>query len=131
MLVDELADYLEDVAHGTVATDICVGFLPAAPDTVTVLFSTGGPVPDARLGYDWPTFQVRTRGTNPRTAYDRLAAVYGLLHGLHAVTLGDIYLVDCVALQSAPVALGRDDAGRHEYTLNFRARVRNATTHRI
>lgn len=131
MLVDALADYLEDEAHGTVATDIFVGFLPSSPDTLTVVYSTGGPPPDARLGYDNPTFQVRTRGPNPRAAYDRAAAAYALLHGLHDITLGSTLLIDCIALQSSPVSIGRDEDGRFEYTQNYRARIRNPTDHRI
>lgn len=120
MLIDAIADYLQAQGLGTVATDLFVGFLPAQPDAATALYATGGPPPD--LGrYTYPTFQVRTRGADPRAAYDRGMAVLTALHGLHDRTLGSSYLVDCVALQSSPVAIGRDSAGRYEYTLNVRA----------
>jgi hypothetical protein len=126
MMIDALADYLQLNGLGVTGTDLFVGFLPAEPDAVTVLYSTGGPAPELRRPYELPSFQVRTRGTNARTAYDRCKAVYERLHGLHDTQLGVHYLVDCYALQSSPVAIGRDEAGRYEYTLNFQARIHRA-----
>jgi hypothetical protein len=131
MLIDALADYLQTQGLGTVATNVFVGFLPAKPDTLTALYTTGGPPPDARLGYDNLAFQVRTRGATPRSAYERAMAIYAVLHGLHNTTIGTIDLVDCLAIQSSPVNIGRDEAGRFECSQNYRARIRNPTTHRM
>lgn len=97
-------------------------FFPAAPDTAVALFSTGGFPQDGPLAQ--PTFQVRVRAFDPPTAYGLLEQVYDLLHGFHHQSLEDLWLLDCAGVQSAPVLLGRDAAGRTEYSMNFRCSLR-------
>jgi len=135
MISKQIALYLQSQSLGTVGTDIFYGYLPETPDTLTVVYDTGGDIPDARLGYDYPTIQIRTRAavgaTSIEDAYNRIAAVYNVLHGLHNITLTDgTPLVDSLAVASAPFAIGKDDMGRAEFTQNYRLHIRNPTQHR-
>lgn len=130
MLIDEIADLLAVEGLGTVGTDLFVGHLPAAPDTALAVFATGG-LPAGSYPLDEPTIQVRSRSDALQTAYNRAMAAYSTLHGLHHVTLpGNIWLLNCLGMQSAPTGIGRDEAGREEFVINFRLVVRNATEHR-
>lgn len=130
MIASLLADYLEDQGLGTVATDIFVGYLPSQPDTALAVYPYQGPAPDVGLPYDHPNVQLRSRSSDPQLAYSRLMDVYSALHGLHHITLGTTWVTSVTALQSEPASLGRDEAGRDEYTLNFQLRVRRDTAHR-
>jgi len=127
MIVNTLADWLASRGLGTVGVDIFVSYLPDVDaDPVLALYPTGGDAPDAKEPLDGLTFQARTRGTDPSAAVARLQAVYDLLHGAARVTLPDgTWLLSSVALQSGPTFIGRDEAGRCSYTINFRATVRN------
>ncbi len=127
----DLAVYIDSVTALTLATDLLVEYIPALPDTLVSVTSTGGLPTGAKLGYDKPTIQIYSRSDNPQTAYNNIAAVYNALQGLHQVTLNsNIFLVDCQALQSAPIRLGVDEKQRFEYTQNYILDIRNLTTHR-
>lgn len=127
MMVNTLADWLASQGLGTVGEDLFVSYLPDTDaEPVLALYPTGGDAPDAKVPLDEPTFQVRVRGADPSTAAARLQAVYDLLHGLTRTALPDgAWLLSCVALQSGPTSLGRDEAGRVSLVVNFRATVRN------
>ena len=64
VLINDVADYLEDQGIGTVATDIFCGYLPDGPsdavDCIAVL-DTGGSEPDKYLPTKEPTFQGFSR----------------------------------------------------------------------
>lgn len=106
--------------------------MPSGPDTAVSLTSyQAGAEPDSLLPYDEPRIQVRTRDLDPTTSRTRCAAIYGELHGLGPVTLPDgTRLILCVALQGGPISIGKDQSGRAEHTVNFRAEHRTPTAHR-
>lgn len=135
MLSKQVALYLQSQSLGTVGTTLFYGFLPTASGTIAVVYDTGGESPDQRLGYDYPTFQIRTRAnagaTSIENAYTRAADIYNVLQSISDVTLNDgTKLIDCAALQSAPISLDKDESGRAEFTINFRATIRNKTIYR-
>jgi hypothetical protein len=127
VIAKAIADYLEAQGLGTVGVDLFAAHLPSTPDTAMAVVVTGGPQADGGKGYDNPTVQVRSRSQDPALAYSQLQGVYNKLDSLSNVTMGGQRVVNCRGLQSAPVAIGRDQAGRDEYTLNFQLRVRNKT----
>jgi hypothetical protein len=111
--------------------------LPQQPATAVAVSNTGGNyLTDGRaLGYDEPTIQVLVRGSkDPRTGQALAQGLYDHYHGLHNVTLDPegeaVRVIDCGSLQSAPFHLGKDENGRHLYTLNLALHVRNATPNR-
>lgn len=138
MLVVEIAKYLDQLDLVTfdesgVSGDCFIAGMPPQPTDAVALYPTGGPGSDSKLGYDEPTFQVRVRGRqHPVPAFDRAQAIYDALHGLTNAELpGGTWLVSLLGIQSDPVYIGRDDNNRPEYTLNFRAEIRNVSTHRV
>ena len=138
MLAAELATYLTGqglVTFKPNATggDCFLEKLPQTPDEAVAIMSTGGFRSDGKLGYDSPTLQLLVRGTeDPQAGFERAVALYDALHGLHAVELIEdgTYVVGCWAQQSAPVRLGPDENGRHEYSINLLLEVRSLTQHR-
>lgn len=124
-----LVDYRPDEVGG----DCFVDHMPQTPDGAVAIFHTGsGGEADFALPYDEPTVQVMVRGSgDPRVSHGRAADIYGALHGLGHTTLPDgSLLISCIALQSAPIAIGQDETGRHRHTLNFALDTFAPTTHR-
>ena len=133
-LTVQLAHYLHDQAVGTfdetgVTGDIFVECLPETPDQAIAVYATGGPGGDGKLPYDNPTIQVIVRGNQDPRAPGALAqTIYDLLHGFRNSTFmtSGAWIVGCRGIQSAPVHIGRDENGRHEYSLNFQLITLNA-----
>lgn len=132
MIDEQLALYLQSKGLGTfdptgVTGDMFIGLLPETPDGALAIFPTGGFQADSKLGYSMPTLQIVVRGTmDPRPAQQRAQAVYDALHGVRnrSFTDGGTWVVSCLGMQSAPTHIGRDDNGRHEYSLNFRLELK-------
>lgn len=132
MLTKEIAQYLQANGIGTLDTDIFYEYLPPSPNAVVAIFSTGGEIASSVLGYDSPTIQIRVRAANPTIAYNKAMSVYNLLVGLTNVTLTNngTYIVNCEALQSAPINIGKDEQSRIEYTQNYVFDIKNDTINR-
>lgn len=134
MLVAEVATYLASQGLGTFDTTgtsgtIFVEVLPESPDECVAVYSRAGSGSDSGLPYDYPNVQVLVRGTqDPRGAESVAKSIYDALHGLRniSLTVGGTWLVGCKGIQSGPVHIGRDDNGRHEYSLNFALIVKNS-----
>lgn len=134
-LLEGIAAYLDqhglvDYRPGEVGGDCFLEKVPQQPDHVVSLFVYGGDIPDAKLGYDLPLLQVRTRsGSDPAQSRATSKAIYDLLHGLSLVALPEgTTLVNCIAQQSDPTHIGADDLGRHEHTINYQIETRNTNT---
>lgn len=133
MILTEIAKHLHGLSIVTfdesgVGGDCFVCTTPASPDSVVGIFPTGGDQADGKLGYDNPSVQFIIRGTkDPRSAYARAMSIYNALHGFHSASFiaGGIYVVKCVGAQSAPVFMGTDGNGRHEFSINFELVIRN------
>ncbi|MGH3323261.1 MAG: minor capsid protein [Streptomyces sp.] len=139
-ILEEFAALLELRALGTFKEDgsaggtIFLAALPTTPDDAIAVARYGGPESDSRLPYDELALQIRVRGkaNDARTAETKAQAVYDGLHGLGMLTLpGGTWLQLAIAAQGGPIYIGRDDNGRHEYTVNVRAEVSRPTTHRV
>lgn len=106
--------------------------LPADPDVVVGVYTIPGREADTLHPYDSPGVQLIIRGdTNPLTAVELWYLLYDYLHGKRNVSLPDgTYLVWAIATQSAPVRIGPDSAGRHQFSLNLRCETRRTSTHR-
>ena len=139
MLSVELGQYLEDridelsIDLAGSSGNIFVGSMPDSPDTAVMVHPTGGPEASTKSGYATPTVQVMVRGTrDPRTGSDLADKVYSALHGLRSQTLpGGTWVVRSTGMQSAPISLGEDSTGRHEYSMNFRLEIRQPTSHSL
>jgi hypothetical protein len=134
-LVIQVARYLAEQDIGTfdeagAAGDIYVLHLPDEPDECIALYPTGGPRPGSVLPYDMVTIQALVRGAqDPRAALVRAQAIYDLMHGFRNDRLTDTgtWIIGCHAMQSSPNHIGRDEHGRHEYSINLELEIVNAS----
>lgn len=102
--------------------------VPQAPSQVIVWTQYAGAESEANSPVDYPSVQVRVRGTaDPRVSRARAQDIYDLLHGLAHVALPDgTWLENLIGAQSGPIPLGVDGNDRHEHTVNFRAEITNS-----
>lgn len=140
-LLEGLAAQLAADGHGVWSPDapyadgqvgIVIGEVPARPEQIIALTRYRAPDDDELLGYDQPNVQVLVRGTaDERVSRDRAQAIYDRYTGATQLVLPNgERAVLIVGLQGGPIPLGRDDAGRHEHTVNFSIDHRNPTPHR-
>lgn len=124
-LIDDVADYLEDQAVGTVGTNIFVGYTPESPDACVVVLDTGGTEPDKYIPTHEPTFQVFIRATDYSTGKAKLEAVRTALHQKANLNLvaGGNYFYFILAISEGG-HLGRDENGRDLFSMNFHCRTR-------
>jgi hypothetical protein len=108
------------------------GFLPARPNKIVAVLPSGGYEADSGLPYDSPSLQIIVRSDeDPVWALDMWYAVYNRVQGMANVVLPDgTYLVSCIAIQSGPVHIGKDEAGRFQYGMNLQTEIKNPTEER-
>lgn len=133
MTVQEIAQYLDDQGIGTYdevgdAGDIFLCVLPDEPGAAIMLRPTGGAQGDGKLTLDRETVQIVIRGADldPVPPGNRAQSVYDLLHGFHhqSFIAGGAWILNCRAVQPA-AHVGRDENGRHEYSINFEIDLEN------
>lgn len=136
MLIAEIAHYLQSKGIGMFEDggpggDIFLLQCPSLPDDLVYITSTSGPSPDSEFPVDRPTVQFIVRAVNVAAADNKAQAIYKELIGFHTAQFvdGGTWIVNCTAI-NAPVYMGIDDLGRHEYSLNFQLETINNTAHR-
>jgi hypothetical protein len=139
-LLEEWCTLLDELGLGTYIPsglpggDIFHTVLPPSPDVAMAAALYGGPQSDSANGWDQPSIQVRVRGTaaDSRIAEQRAQAVYDLVNGLgeRYLTSGGTWLQLALGAQAGPVYIGRDQNGRHEYTVNFGVDLDRPTSNR-
>ena len=119
MILDDVADYLvaQGVATG-VDVDLFKGELPPTPDNALALYEYGGEAPPLHWDGETVSIQVRVRSKVYATGRAKIQAAYEALHGLTETVLGTTRYLLVRAMQP-PSSIGRDQNGRHEWTVNF------------
>jgi len=82
---------------------------------------TGGYRPSAWTTKRKPSFQVVVRATQAAVADHTATAIYEHLHRRQEFFLDNTRVVTCLADQSSPIYVGKDENGRTLYSLNFTA----------
>jgi len=133
-LLDAVATYL--VANTTLTVGGTTGTLAKAqmldtqPDTVAVLYETGGAASEyafststgqAQVIYERPNLQLLSRSATYQTARTVAETVYTTLDGLGDMTMSGTRYLDVDAVQ-APFSIGRDKQERELVSVNFRIR---------
>lgn len=119
------------VYSDTGESNIFVDHAPSEPDRIVVVFSMAGGESDSKLPYDEIDFQILTRSEVGTWALDIAKEIYSKLHGLRNTTLPDgTYAAFILSQQGSPYALGADDNGRIQYTVDFRGEAINVTEER-
>tara|TARA_R100001460_G_C3512970_1_gene171677 strand:- start:261 stop:677 length:417 start_codon:yes stop_codon:yes gene_type:complete len=114
-----------------VTGNVFISTLPSSPDTVVMVSEYGGIVDDKNPFSDI-NVQTRVRGTkDPRVGYNIAKEIFDELQGLTNTTLisSGSHVIKVNALNT-PIDIGRDDNGRHEWTVNFQIEVRDVGTNR-
>jgi len=109
----------DGVVGGVTDWVLAKSYMPPTPDNVIALFETGGDAPDQTPGtkYEYPTFQVRVRGSKfgYEAARIKIQEVFDSLND--STISGYIYVFP---LQSGPIPLGYDrEDNRPELSWNF------------
>lgn len=111
--------------------EVFLDFLPANPNNIVAIYSTGGPRSNGKHGYDLMAFQIRARGNTILWPTNKLITIYNYLHGLDNTQLADgRKIINCYGLQPSPVNIGLDSNGRNNYTMNYEIEIRNVTSNR-
>ena len=137
MLASEVAEWIGDNITNCsfdtsgVTVNVFISTMPSSPDTVVMVSEYGGTVDDKNPFSDI-NVQARVRGTrDPRVSYNIAKEIFDELQGLTNTTLiSSGSRVIKVVAQNTPIDIGRDDNGRHEWTVNFNIEVRDIGTNR-
>lgn len=125
VVIDDVAQYLDDNGLGTLAADIFKSFVPNTPDSCVTVLDTGGTKPDSYLPTKSPTFQIYIRSTDYSSGKAKLDSVRALLHQVanEELVSGQTYFYYILALAEGG-HLGRDANGRDLFSINFQALTR-------
>jgi hypothetical protein len=128
-LIEQVATYLEDnLLLGTIGTNIFITYTPDSantPDACISVLDTGGSSPDEYLPTKNPTFQVFIRDVDYDTGKAKLDAVRAGLHRFFSnyLVAGQTYFYYIFAISEGG-HLGKDEAGRDLFSINFRCLTR-------
>ncbi len=93
-----------------------IGNMPDLPANAVCIYPTGGYPQDlAGSMTREPTFQIKVRNTSYATGYTLCETILDLLHGVNGTA--DFLLIEA---QGDIMDLGRDQANRQEWSMNFR-----------
>lgn len=126
-VVEQIARHLANQGIGTIESTLWWSYLPDNTDqnfNISVL-DTGGIKPSIYLPTQTPTFQVFVRAADYATGKAKLDAIRDALHGLINGQLinGETFFYYIYA-QAEGGHLGRNEAGRDEFSINFYAKTR-------
>lgn len=85
------------------------------------VFLRGGPERDPDNEYITASVQMIVRHPSKYAGLEQAKVVMDTFNGFSgsAFMVGGLHIVDCLSDQGEPADIGRDDAGRHEWSLNF------------
>jgi hypothetical protein len=125
MIIDDVYTFLGAETSLTCGTNLFKSRQTDSPNDQVVVYDTGGFEPDHYLPTAKPTFQVLVRSTSYATGAGYVDEIVEALHQLANVTLvtHSIYFY-YIFLMNEPSHIGRDDKGRHEFSINFVCEIR-------
>lgn len=124
-MISEIATYLDSLEILDKGTDLFISRQSDSPDNQVVIYNTGGLEPDRYLPTADPTFQIIVRNVNYQNGQNKVNEIVEALHQLVNIQLekdGTYFFF--IMLMSEPAHIGRDDKGRHEFSINFVCKIR-------
>lgn len=118
MIIQALANYIEDNSIATVGTDLFIGELPFdKTDCISLVYSPS-PEPNKAIPFYTQMIDVRARFKNYEDGYNKLLEVFRLFHAVGNFEMGDfhVYLSYAAGL---PVDNDRDIERRHLFQLSL------------
>ena len=124
-MINDVYTYLDAQTSLTAGTDLFKSRLTESPNNQVVIYNTGGLEPDRYLPTADPTFQVLVRNTSYATGQSLVNDIVEALHQKTNIELveGSKYFY-YIFLMYEPEHIGRDDKGRHEFSINFVCEIR-------
>ena len=106
----------------TYGTNLFIGKEPATPKECVTVFDYGGFPPeltfDGASGYEFPSVQIRLRGTKYTTGWNLINSIKDALHGQsHTTVNSTLYTV--INCSSGPALLDWDDNGLPRFVCSF------------
>ena len=100
---------------------IWIGKEPKLPDQAVVIASSGGQAPDPKWLLDFPSYQIRIRGSkgNYASAKAKAKDVKDVLLGIQSQDINGERLVS-ITMSSDIAFIGYDENDRPHFSLNFR-----------
>jgi hypothetical protein len=125
VVINDIYTYLGEETDLTAGTDLFKSRQTESPNNQVVIYDTGGLEPDRYLPTADPTFQVLVRNTSYATGQGIVDDIVDALHQKTNIELvsGSIYFY-YIFLFNEPSHIGRDDKGRHEFSINFVCKYR-------
>jgi hypothetical protein len=106
--------------------------MPTAPDRLLCFYLRPGPPEDKASGWSFPQLQILARDVPgpSRPSQDVLAAIKAALHGTRNIvwadgTADEVFVSECMTLESGLVPLGPDKAGRPQWSITFQLELIN------
>jgi hypothetical protein len=120
-IIADMETILDDIE-----SSIFLSSKPDSPNYVCVLYDTGGYNPShsfTSIEYNQPTFQVCIRDIDYENGYSRCEAICKTLDGItNRVLNNKMYL--SIFQQGEILPIGEDSMNRHEFTINFKCKVK-------
>lgn len=125
MLIADIAQHLHNEGIAVLGTNLFYSYLPESPDACVSVLDTGGLEPDKYLPTKEPTFQVFIRSTSYALGRAKLDLVRDALNKVSGEDLGvgGTFFLYIFAISEGG-HLGRDDANRDLFSINFKCRTR-------
>ncbi|MBW2030730.1 MAG: hypothetical protein JRJ31_16830 [Deltaproteobacteria bacterium] len=119
---EDIKDILEQssVGVGTFGTDLFIGREPDSPNDCVTIYDTGGQEPVMNYTYDYPTVQIRVRGSRMgyKAAWTKANSIKEALNGLTNETWNSTRYIQIEAMGD-PLFLGYDKEQRPVFVINF------------
>lgn len=120
---------LEDIGTlvpADIGSALFYGDYPSSPDNIITIYPSGGTDPAHSFTdreFENPSIQIRVRNKSYPAGFAQCERIKDTLDGLaERVINGNRYL--SIMQQGDILPLGRDDSGRHEWSINFNVRVK-------
>ncbi len=114
----DIADYLDQLALGTIGADLFAHNEPPMPNDCVTVYNTGGFAGDYEIDFFRPTIQIRTRNVDPRAGFNRLTEIaLSLSFPISFEVNGTRYIGVSPVGDMEPI--GQDDRNRFITVQNF------------
>lgn len=123
--IDDIANYLQNNAIGTLGTNLFESLLPDDNDNAVAVIETGGTKPSEYIPNKRPSFQILVRSTAydvGRTTCDNIRALLHNKYNIQFIVNG-IYFYFCRLITEGG-HLGQDKNGRDLFSMNFECYTR-------
>jgi hypothetical protein len=123
----DIKDILETETAFAFGTDLFIGKEPKSPDDCLTIYDTGGSAQNSVIAFDESTVQIRARGKDYQSTWQRLNTARLALQSAPLQPASDGATIIGIWASSSIMFLAIDSLDRNIFTLNFRV-IRELST---